>query len=649
MAKKPEVRELSQQILLAKHLYYKGSPEITDAAYDALEAKLKKLDPDHPVLSMVGFDADAAGGEEGSSKIEHVKPMLSLRKTYKLAELLSWVDGKDILATPKLDGNSLSLVYEQGQLVQAKTRGDGTRGEDVLAKVVFVPNIPKTLPAKLDLEVRGELICSISQFSKLQTHMQNLGFEVPANPRNTVAGILGRKSHGDLAVYFDFFAFDCLGSSVEENALFSTETQKMDWLAKYFLAPSFEKLSSPEKIETYLTKTQEILATSEWSMDGAVFSYDDLSVHGELGETSHHPRYKMVFKWQGESADTVIKSIDWRTSRAGILTPVAIVEPVDLSGAKISNVTLHNFAFAKNVNAAAGDTIKIVRSGEVIPKYLETVTKGESVFVSPSVCSTCGSGLELRDEVRIYCGNATSCPAQIIGGILHWIVQVGIDDLSEKRLEQLLEAKLVKNPADLYRLKVEDLLQLPQTKEKLATKLVENIEQSKKSITLVSFLSGLGIAGGGKTSWKKITQDYCSLNSVRSISADQLAGLDGFAEKSAETLLDGLSAKKQWIDDLLSAGVVPPDAASSAGAGAGSLSGKSLVITGTLSAPRKQIEQAIEAAGGKASKAVSKNTFALVCNDPESSSSKAKKARSLNIPIWSESDLEQKLTEDIIK
>jgi len=638
-----EIRMLAEKILQAKHLYYKGCPQLSDAEYDTLESRLSKLDPLHPVLAMVGAEDDTPS----SGKIIHATPMLSLRKTYDTEELESWLEDKRVVATPKLDGNSLSLVYKKGKLSQAKTRGDGTKGEDVLSKVLFVPSVPNELGSDLDIEVRGELICSISQFAKLQSHMEKLGLEIPTNPRNTVAGILGRKSHGDLAVYFDFFAFDLLGALTDSV---QSEEEKMQILSKSFVTPDFESLSSKSELGSYLDRTQTLLETSEWAMDGAVFTYNNLQSHRELGENAHHPRYKMVFKWQGESAATVIQAIDWRTSRAGILTPVAIVEPVDLSGAKISNVTLHNFAFAKNIHAAPGDKVKIVRSGEVIPKYLETLEKGAGSFAAPTTCSACGGGLELRDEVRIYCKNTSVCPAQIIGSILHWIVQVNIDDLSEKRLEQLLDAKLVSCPADLYRLKAEDLLTLPQTKEKLANKLIENIERSKKQMTLFDFLSGLGIQGGGKTSWKKITRVFNSLEKVRSLDVEKLIALDGFAEKSAQVLLDGLKDKNSWIEDLLKVGVVPPDmplVAAGDEEAVGILAGKSFVITGTLSAPRKEIERKIEAAGGKPGKAVSKNTFALVCNDPESSSSKAKKARELGLPFWSESMLDEKLDGNI--
>ena len=642
MSERATIRNLAERILQAKHLYYKGTPVLSDTEYDKLETKLQKLDPAHPVLQMVGSGSEGKDAQ-GDSKIAHATPMLSLRKTYALDELFSWVDDKALVGTPKLDGNSLSLVYEQGVLVQAKTRGDGRRGEDVFDKISYVTSIPNKLKKKQTVEVRGELICSMGQFVKLQAHMQSIGLEVPTNPRNTVAGILGRKTHGDLAVYFDFFAFDAIGGkSGGADLAIADELQKMDWLASSdFTVPDYQKLGSRKSIEDFLATVKVQLEEGEWAMDGAVFTYNDTSMHSELGETSHHPRYKMVFKWQGESATTKVEAIDWRTSRAGILTPVAIVQPVELSGATISNVTLHNYAFAKNTDVSPGDTIEIVRSGEVIPKYLDTVAKGKGRFSGPQKCSACGSGLEMRDEVRIYCANKQSCPAQIIGGILHWVVQTEIEDLSEKRLEQMLEIGLVKSPADLYKLTADDLLQLPQTKEKLATKLVSNIKASGAGIELVSFLSGLGVPGGGKTSWQKIAGSFGSLERILELSVEEVAALDGFAEKSSETLVEGLKARRPWIDALLAVGVVPASVMITDTKAEGPLLGKTLVVTGTLSVPRKDIEKSIASAGGKAGKAVSKNTFALVCNDPQSTSSKAKKARELGIEIWSESDLRE--------
>ncbi len=630
------ITELAHAIMHHKKAYYSGHPEISDAAYDALEDELRSMSPDHPVLEIVGAGTlpFAAAGAV-ARKVEHRTPMLSLDKTYNLADLHHWVGGRPVMGTLKVDGNSLSIVYEGGRLVLAKTRGNGRVGEDVTEKAVWISDIPRTLTEGMDAEVRGEIYCTEGNFLRLADEMVQLGLDRPTNPRNIVAGLLGRKAHFELARYFSFFAFDFIPANGKSPG-FKTEVEKFKWLGKVgFSLPHPKRLSDPAEIEGYLDYVKALIAEDEIGLDGAVFSYDDLALHDEMGLTAHHPRYKMSFKWQGQTAVSVIKEISWATSRLGIVTPVAVIAPVYLSGASITNITLHNAAHVKAYNLKPGDRIEIVRSGEVIPKFLGVVEPAAGDYRWPENCPECGS-LLVSDSIRLKCPNETACPAQRLGAILNWIRCAEIDDLNEKRLLPLMDSGLVKSMADLYRLQEKDFLIIPQTREKMASKLCKNI-QSSKDLPLASFLNGLGIEGAGRTTWEKLLEHFHGLDGVLKATADEIGKIEGFAEKSAAQVVDGLTARRGWIKDLLEAGVKPFQA--DAVPKEGVLSGLQFVITGALSVPRAEIEDAIKMAGGKLSASVSRNTYAVVTEEPDSGSTKMKKARELGVKIWSERQL----------
>jgi DNA ligase (NAD+) len=623
---------LASEIMRHKKLYYAGHPEIADVDYDKLEDELRQLAPNHPVLTVVG----GVNIESANAKVTHDQPMLSLDKTYEVKDLLKWASGHDVLGTLKVDGTSMSLVYRDGQFQLAKTRGDGRQGEDVTAKLKWVTDAIPSVNLSKNFEIRGELYCSESNFLKLAEEMQSLGLERPTSPRNIVAGILGRKVHGELARYFNFFAFDVIGVDS-----FRTEIDKMAWLEKQgFRLPEPKLLKKPRDMEAYLEHVRQRMEEDEIGCDGAVFSYNDLATHEELGATAHHPRYKLSFKWQGETARSRINRIEWATSRLGIVTPVAVIEPVDLSGATITNITLHNAAHVRAYDLKVGDFIELVRSGEVIPKFLSVVNSAGGHCQIPKNCPSCRTEL-VSDDVRIKCNNHTLCPAQRSGVILNWIKAVNIEDLSEKRLQQMIDAGLVSSIPDLYKLTMDDFLKLPSTKEKMAKKLFDNI-QSTTSVPLAMFLSGLGIEGSGQTTWEKLLEVFPSLKKIRSATVDDVIAIDGFAEKSAKQIVEGLSRQSNLIDQLLAVGI-SPEAPQSTGDGPRPLDGMTFVITGALSRPRKDIEDAIKKAGGRIQSSVSKTTSVLVTNETDSTSSKMVKAKELGITVWSEAELMKRI------
>ncbi len=620
-----------------KRSYYAGSPEVSDQVYDRAEDELRKLAPDHPALQVVG-----AGGvtQARSAKVEHRVPMLSLEKTYEVSDLEAWMDGRPVLGTIKVDGNSLSLIWTNGQLTCAKTRGDGRVGEDVTEKARWVAAIPTRLDAKnlpTEVEVRGEMFCTESSFVQLALEMERLGLERPTSPRNIVAGLLGRKLHFELARWFDFFAFEVV--QADELGL-KTEAEKFRWLENAgFKLPFHRLLTTPDQVREFLDEARAQMDDGEIGLDGAVFSFDDLALHRELGVTSHHPRWKLSFKWPGETGQSVIREITWSTSRLGFVTPVAVISPIPLSGAMITNITLHNAAHVKTYNIKPGDEIEIIRSGEVIPKFLRVVKAAPGHCQLPTECPECGAGL-LMQEVKLQCPNSEGCPAQKLRSILNWIKCAEIEDLSEKRLSALVDKGLVRSIPDLYRLTTDELMQIPNTREKMASKLLANINKSR-SLPLPAFLNGLGIEGAGLTTWESIVAVAPTLNAVMSLEQSDVIKMDGFAEKSADQIVSGLKTRKALIEDLMKLGVQP--IAPSRPANSGALAGRVVVITGALSKPRDEFEKLIKAAGASVSSSVSKNTWAVVTNEPTSQSSKMKKARELGIQVWTEDDLIREL------
>jgi len=636
---KDTITKLSERILECQRAYYRGSPLISDVEYDALEKQLQQLDPKHPILWKVGHK----GSVDEGKKVAHEPPMLSLAKTYDLEELKTWAKGELLTGTLKVDGVSLSLVYENGLLVLAKTRGNGEWGEDVTKKIEWVPDCLRKLvsikpggviPQKA--EIRGELYCDDAQFSKLLIEMEALALDKPTSPRNIVAGILGRKHHDALARYFGFFAFDLLVSFQEIP--FKSEVEKYHWLEDHrFKLPFYKALKTEAQIASFLEETKYFMEEGELGIDGAVFTYDDLSKHEELGKTSHHPRYKLSYKWQGETKESQIKDIRWATSRLGIVTPVAIVDPVYLSSASITNVTLHNAAYVKQFNLKTGDVIKIVRSGEVIPKFLEVVEAASGEALLPENCPSCGEVL-YYDQVRLLCSQKKSCPAQQFGSILNWIRCAEIDDLSEKRVRSMVELGLISHPSDLYRLSLEDLLKLPLTKEKMAQKLLTNIAKSKM-LPLTQFLNGLGVPGMGRALWEEVLQVFPSLEKILQAKLEDIAAISGFGTLRATVVVEALQEKTPDIQKLLEVGVEPFIRVKPVQQGSLPLAGKLFVITGSLSRPRQEVVDAIVLAGGKVTESVSKKVTALITEALDSGSSKAKKAQELTIPIWSEKEL----------
>lgn len=617
------ISQLEAEIIKHKALYYQGRPEISDYEYDKLEEELRKLDPKNPTLEIVG--TTTTSGE----KIKHDKKMLSLEKTYVLDDLVSWMGKEDVLSTMKLDGISCSLIYEDGELSLAKTRGDGTFGENITEKVMWISNVPKFIKNKIKVEIRGELYCDEENFFKLSQEMTNIGLEKPTSQRNIVAGLMGRKENLELCRYIKFMAFDYIS-----DEKISREEEKFLLLKKYeFLIPDYEIHNSKKSLEDVVDRARDFMSEGDYQIDGLVFTYNQIALHDELGETSHHPRYKLAFKFQGESKQTTLKEIVWSVSRNGILTPVGDVEPVELSGAMISRVTLHNYGVVAANNLKTGDVIEIIRSGEVIPKFLSVIKSSHHKFEVPENCPSCGSKVEIKD-IRIFCRNEF-CPGKNKEIILNFIQKIGIEDLSSKRLDELLKAKMVRSIPDLYKLSADDLMKLDKVKDKLSQKLIDSIQKTKH-VDLIVFLSALGITGGAYNKCEKVVRaGFDSIKKIKHLTLEQLMSIEGFAEKSATEFLNSLKEKEELIDELVDLGFK----FSVEETRETKITGLKICITGALSEKRNVVEDKIREGGGIMVSSVSKNTDLLVTNETDPNSSKYKKALELKIKIITEEEL----------
>lgn len=624
------ISELEELILKHKQLYYLGSAQISDEEYDRLEDELRLLSPQNPVLRQVGHQL--SDGE----KLKHRIPMLSLEKSRTLIGVVEWQNQQEILATYKMDGSSCSVVYESLQFVLAKTRGDGEFGENITKgfnHLAFSKKLEtENLPA--NLEIRGEVVISRENFEKLSSEMGRRGLEKPKSVRNVVAGLLRRKDDLDLCRFLDFIAYEIISES--EISGVQTEAEKIQLLQKLGMqVPQFKLLQNSEMVEDFIEDYKTAKENLPYLTDGIVFAVNNLFDQKQRGFTNHHPKGKLAFKLQADSAVTMVKDIEIAVKRSGKVSFIGIVEPVELAEATISRVSLHNMNYILENEINIGSLIEIVRSNEVIPKHQKTL-QTNGVYTMPVVCPECKNDLIKSDSgVDLICNNP-DCSSMNFYKLLHWVDVVNIEDFSEKSLEKLYDDGIVKSIADLYRLRIAQVLTMDGYKEKSAAKLIKNIDKRRK-IDFTTFLTAVSISGMGFSIAGLITEVYPDLSSLSVVTKIDLLQIKGIGEVLADNLLNSLNYLKNVQDELQSVGVeiVPAEVVDRS---ALLWFGKNFVITGTLNRPRKEIVVYIETLGGKVTDAVSANTHYLVAN-VASGSSKFKKAKELNIPLISEEKL----------
>jgi DNA ligase (NAD+) len=595
--------DLAREVERHDRLYWEENrPEISDELYDRLVERLKELAPDSPVLARVGGGRFAGRfGEE----VVHSTPMLSLDKCYSEEDLLKWAakfEG-DVVESPKIDGSAVSIRYaESGTLALAATRGDGIRGEDITQNILHVAGVPARIE-RGPLEVRGEVYLPLSVFRER--------FEEEfANPRNLAAGALRLKEVGAAGRYgLRFYAYELLGPD------FDTEAEKLAELGRLgFQVVPFAVRSRAEMQSGYdaWRKRRDEL---EYEIDGVVYKANLVAEQKRLGFTAHHPRYAIAYKLQGDRGTTRLLEVEWSVSRTGAITPVAIIEPVVLSGATIGRALLHNWGMVRKMGLRIGDRIEVTRRGGVIPNVEGVAEAGDGPAVRPPErCPSCGEPTRVEGDF-VACSRPDECRAVQIDMIRYYSAVVDLEGFGEELVKQLFDRNLVRSLPDLYSLTAEKLLPLDRMGKTLAAKLVRNLG-AKRRIPLATFLRALGIDQLGKTVAGVLESRFRTLERVRAVTEEELAAIHGFGEVIARSVVGGLRAKSRLIDRLLAeVQVVGPDEEAPRIA-QGPLKGKKVVFTGKLTRlKRKEALDLVRSMGGETPDAVGKDLDYLVVGE----------------------------------
>lgn len=658
-----EIERLRDEIRHHDHRYYVlDNPEIDDRAYDRLLKRLGELEAAHPSLITPDSPTQRVGGAASSrfSPITHSIPMLSLDNTYDNEEFTEWYrrvekglsgEAFELVAELKIDGVSANLIYKDGSLSVAATRGDGTTGEDVTQNVRRIRSVPLRLSVENPpawLEVRGEVFIETLAFDELNRTVTAEGGERFANPRNAAAGSLRQKDPSVTASRpLRFFAHSY--GKIDGAEPFTTHLQFLDYCKASGLRPAdnMKVCRSLDEVTSWREHLQSIRDTLPYEIDGMVVKVNDLRQQRILGFTSKSPRWAIAFKFAARQATTAIRAIRVQVGRTGTLTPVAELEPVELGGVTISNATLHNFDEIARLDARVGDTVLIQRAGDVIPKIVQVITSrrtgAEQLFTVPAACPSCGGPVTRQNEedVAYRCLNP-SCPAQIEQGLLHFAGReaMDIEGLGDSAIEQLVRRGLVATVSDIYRLKHEDLMLLDLYGSKKANNLIAAIEKSKAQ-PLSRLLFGLGIRHVGEKAARVLAAQFGCIDALMAADTDKLTAISDIGPVVAQSITDYFSQQsvRGLIASLKAAGVrmdEPPQQVSAHRP----FEGKTFVLTGELTRyTRSEAENLIREKGGTATSSVSKKTDYLLAGTE--AGSKLTKARTLGVTIIGEDEFER--------
>ena len=611
------VTELVKLLQSYKDAYYNDAPLVSDAAYDALEDELREIAPDHEFFATVGAPAAAVTSWE---KANHANPMGSLNKAVSEEEFRQWAARcdelgkkdklksilKDLFVTEKLDGLSLAVTYDKGKLVDAITRGDGQIGERILSNAKRMKGVPPKLKKPVSITVRGEIILKLSDMKK--------AFPGAANPRNQASGT-SKRFDGAGCEHLTVMFYDLDGEEL------STETAKFKRLVELGLIVPFGEscdLEEAQKIHADYAKARR--ARLDYEIDGLVIRAHDVRVQHMLGELGNRPRAAIAYKFASQAKVTKLLDIIWETGSSGRVTPVAIVAPVSLAGATVQRASLHNAGNVAELGIGIGDDVLVSRRNDVIPYVEEVVKSAGKAAKPPTTCNICKSKLERVGEY-ISCRNYSGCQALIEGRIENWIDALGVLEWGDKLINQLVEAELVREPADLYKLKPAQIAGLERRGMIIATKVLDNLK-AQLPLSLPKFLAALGIENLGLQTAKAIAGKLETLEKIQAAKEAELAAIPGVGPAKGRAAFEGLASRKAEIKRLLAVGVVPVVKAAG-----GPLAGKTFCFTGSLGRPRKELEQMVESRGGTLLSGVTKDLQFLVMADPNSGSSKAEKAK----------------------
>jgi DNA ligase (NAD+) len=664
-AVRKELEELREKIRQHEYLYYVADePVISDAAFDRLMNRLKEIEAQHPELITGDSPSVRVGGtpREGFTTVQHVRRMLSLDNAFS-GDALRDFDRRvregigqekiEYIAEHKFDGLSISLQYEDGVLVRGVTRGDGTTGEDVTPNVKTIRSIPlrmdknilKKVKLPTDFEVRGEVMMTRKAFEALNRHQEEVGGKIFVNARNSAAGAV-RVLDPSITAHrkLDFFAYYLFVEGKVPFAKHSTSLEALKQL-RFRASDDWKLCAGIEEVIAYCDAWDEKRAKLPYEIDGVVVKVNSTGIQNELGYTSKSPRWAIAYKYPARQETTVVQDIRVQVGRTGALTPVAILEPVVVGGVTVSRSTLHNMDEVERLGLQIGDTVLIERAGEVIPHVLKVVKEGKhrKPFQMPVNCPECGSTIHKSDdEVAYRCVNA-ACPAKRKESILHFAGRhaMNIDGLGDKIVDQLVEKGLVKDVADLYALREEQVSGLERMAEKSAQNLLEEIEASKKA-SLARLIYALGIRFVGERTGQLLAEQFSSLEELAEASEEKLVAVNEVGPKVAAAIAEFFSepANRTLIKKLNKKGVRPT--AEKREIKSQKLAGKSFVFTGGLeNRSREEAGEIVLQHGGKLSGSVSKKTdYVVVGSDP---GSKYEKAKELGVKVLTEAEYEKLL------
>lgn len=646
-------------------LYYEQSaPEITDAEYDKLMRELEEIEAKRPELQTPDSPTQTVGAGLRSelAKVEHRTPMLSIANAMDADEARAWVErvyndvGEvELICEPKYDGLSCELVYEDGKLTIASTRGDGKIGEDVMPNVKTIQSVPQTLKnAPARLEVRGEVYINKQDFAELNERLEQEGAKTYVNPRNTASGSLRQIDHRKSAqrplsaVWYQV--------ANPDEAKLGRHSDVIAALAKWGFKTSKAMLKGASlQVKTFkgadkLIEIYQQYATTRhelpFEIDGMIVKVNDHDLQEELGVRSKSPRYLLALKFPPEERPTVVEKIEVQIGRTGACTPVAVMQPVMVGGVTVTHASLHNADEIERLGIREGDTVLVHRAGDVIPKVLRVVEdkpRGKKLWKMPTRCPRCDSELvNIGEEVVTRCPNHLGCPAQVSGAIIHFASRtaMNIEGLAEKNVVQLLEADLLNDPAGLYELKEmrEALLELERWGERKIDKLLGEIERSRTP-SLPKFIYALGIRNVGETVAGLIAREVGSIDGLLKAEPEPLNDIEGVGPIIADSVIKFM--QDEHNRDLIARlkRHITPEAVVLPKPGEGKFDGMTFVFTGKMEIfGRKEAEELVRQNGGKASSSVSKNTDYVVAG--EKAGGKLKKANDLGVKVISEEEFQ---------
>ena len=652
---------LKDEINKSNYKYYvEENPYLSDFEYDKMFAELKELEEKYPLLKTPDSPTQRVGSvSEKFFPYTHKYRLYSLDNTYNEQELEKWYErvtkecgnNVDLVCELKIDGLAIALTYEKGIFIRGVTRGDGITGEDITTNLKTVKAIPLKLFEPADIEVRGEIYMPKTSFEKLNEENLKKGEKIFANPRNAASGSI-RQLDSTITAKRDLSIF--VYSSVFENTLNAPKThyESMMYLKKlgFKINPNIRLCKNIKEAIEYCKEWDLKRADLNYATDGVVIKVNNLLFQEDLGFTSRAPKWATAFKFPPEEVTTKLLDIELNIGKSGAVTPVAILDPVQLAGSTVSRASLHNFDEIKRLDVRIGDTVLIKKAAEIIPKVIKVMENPEHEnlpeYVPPTRCPACNSLLTTRPgEVNLYCEN-DSCSQQTIAKIEFWVSKeaMDIDFIGPSIIQQLYENRFISNAVDLYRLTMQDFMQLDGVKEKSAYNMYNSIQNSKTR-PLNRLLTAFAIRHIGKETAELLAENFTNLDEIMTANIETLSAIDGIGSKMAESVYEFFHNENNLhlIKELKNLGLNPT---SKAVKKSDKLTGKTFVLTGTLqNMTRDKASEIIKELGGKTSSSVSKNTSYVIAG--ENPGSKLDKAQNLGVIILTEDEFLAMIEEDL--